>query len=262
MHLKKNQKLKKKLKINVNTLVIPASINKATPPSRRQEIPVRVEILPFFSPVKKNVQKVHTLYYPHSKGICKTSLLCWIQSRFLRHRLDLEIAALLGFVPDLDNAFEREPQHFLTIRVFCACSVQVFTKKKNPKTNPKSMKTNPKRGASQNKNCHEQEQSLQCPLQVDGLWGIHEMFPEPSPVPGPPGCWQMSARCFTVSSTGGSGSAPRLHPVLARQIIGNPFFPQLIVEVSVELGWSWGAFLVINLNTTPRPAKTSNLFLL
>lgn len=55
------------------------------------------------------------------------------------------------------------------------------------KTKPKPIKKpTQNRGASQNKNCHEQEQNLQCPLQIEGLWRIHEMFPEPLPVPDVP----------------------------------------------------------------------------
>lgn len=77
--------------------------------------------------------------------------------------------------------------------------------------------------------------SVLCRLRGSG--GSMRCFQSPPSSRCPCGCWQMSGRCFTASSTSGSASAPCLHPVLAHRIIGNPLFPQLIVKISVELGW-------------------------
>lgn len=136
----------------------------------------------------------------------------------------------------------REPHHlFLNTCILFMFNSGVYKEKNKPKP----IETNPKTWCLSKYKLPwaTAEPAVSCADwgALEDPWDVSRAHPSSR---CPRGCWQMSVRCFTVSS------APCLHPVLAQKMIGNLLFSQLIFKISVELGWSWGAFSVINLNTT------------
>lgn len=83
---------------------------------------------------------MHTKYtlriIPIARAYVKLTSFAESKAGFLRHWLDLEIAALVGFVLGLDNAFEREPtssflKYIYSVHVQFRC-----LQRKNPNQNP------------------------------------------------------------------------------------------------------------------------------
>lgn len=173
---------------------------------------------------------------------------------FQRIRLDSEISRSLGVVLDLDNVFQRNLYYLFLIHRFRGCSILVFTKK-NP--------TTPKHDSSQNNNYHKQETTWKPCSVLCRLMGSAEAiryFQNSSQ-------FHLSLWLLAVCL-----SDVLLYPLgmircwhinhLLHEMIGNPPFPQFIFQNFDWIGMQLKSVLRQPSRSTPKPAKTSNPFLM